>query len=179
MLSSYPVILLAGSIDFTQELVADLGTALAAGSTLLVSPRHREALADAFRKLQDRGRVEVLEPWNNPATGRPAAISAERLAQITRDTLPVEVIGDAIQFQINRVPTGWVVELVNNRGVFKKPDAPAVIDPNAIQHVGLRPRVPCLSAREWKSGRVHATADAVSVEVPPGQTEFVEFTLPP
>ena len=52
------------------------------------------------------GAIEVLEPWGNPDTKRPAAISRERLRQIERDTLPIGVAGDPVQYQINRNQTG-------------------------------------------------------------------------
>jgi hypothetical protein len=93
--------------------------------------------------------------------------------------LPVAVEGDAIEYQINRLSNGWVVELVNNNGVIKKKDQPAVTDPNAIARVMIKPRIPFVSANEWRSGRTHQTADSIAVEIGPGTTEFVEFVCQP
>jgi hypothetical protein len=76
ILPSYPAILLAGDITVDDSLVARLHEALAQGSQVLLGSRHRQALGNRFNELARSGSVEVLEPWTNPATGRPAAISA-------------------------------------------------------------------------------------------------------
>ena len=178
-LSAYPVLLLAGDIEFTDTVIGTLGTALERGSTILLSKRHREALGDRFDGVAGRGNVEVVDAWVNPATGRPAAIPDERLAALSRELLPVHVEGDAIQYQVNRAPNGWVVELVNNRGVSKKKDQPAVTDASAVAHVTLVPRMRCASIREWRSGRVHNPEEPVRTEVEPGATEFIELATTP
>jgi hypothetical protein len=178
MLSSYPVILLAGDIEFDDELAAKLERALARGSTLLLSPAHQEALGARFARLARRPGLEVLQPWTNPATSRPAAISEARLQRLAREILPIEVSGDAIEYQVNRTTNGWVIELVNNTGVAKKPDQPATTDPNAIAIVVLKPRTPCVSAREWRSSRSYPQPGQVRLEVGPGQSVFVELVSP-
>jgi hypothetical protein len=122
-----------------------------------------------------QGDVEVLDAWTNPATDRPTAISNDRLARLCRDVLPIAVEGDAVQYQVNRIPSGWVLELVNNRGVSKKKDQPAVTDAAAVAHVTLRPRMPYTTATEWRSGRVHKPGEPIEVEIGPGATEFVAF----
>lgn len=175
ILPAYPVILLAGDIDFNQAFLGELEKALRRGSLALIAPRHRQALGKDFERLQRQGAIEVLEPWVNPATGRPAAISDPRLAQAAREFLPVAVAGDAVQYQVNRTPRSWVVEVVNNRGVAKKPDAPARVDPQAMARVSLKPAVPCRAAREWRSGREHANPAAIQVDLGPGKSEFIEF----
>jgi lysophospholipase L1-like esterase len=178
MLASYPVLLLAGDIEFDDATVAKLRHALQQGSTLLLSQAHREALGANFKTLAAKpgeGRLEVLEPWTNPATGRAAAISADRLEQLTRDLLPVEITGGAIQYQINRTALGWVIELVNNAGVAKKPNQPATVDPAAVARVVLRPRGGWREARQWRTDRTFPPGDAMVVDVGPGSTAFVEW----
>ena len=175
MLSSYPVILLAGDIDFGDELMAKLERGLKLGSKLLLSPAHQTALGSRFGRLSKYPGAELLEPWTNPATGRPAAIADARLKRLVRESLPVEVAGDPIQYQINRTPSGWVIELINNAGVIKKPDQAATIDPNATARVTLRTKVSCRSAREWKSNQTYPKADEIRVDVGPGQSAFVEL----
>jgi hypothetical protein len=178
MLSSYPVILLAGDIEFDDGLVTKLERALKKRSTLLLTPAHQEALGTQFARLKKHRGVEVLQPWTNPATGRPALISDARLQRLAREALPVEVSGDPIQYQINRTPKGWAVELINNAGVSKKPDQPAITDPGASARVVLRPRVRYASAREWRSNRSYTKLDPLKLEVGPGQSAFVEFICP-
>lgn len=178
MLSSYPVLLLAGDIEFDDELIAKLERALRQGSILLLSPAHREGLGPRFARLAKQSSLEVLQPWTNPATGRPAAISGPRLQRLAREALPVEVSGDPIQYQVNRTTNGWVVELINNAGVAKKPDQPATMDPGAIARVVLKPGFPCASAREWRSNRSYTQPREIGLEVGPGQSAFVELSRP-
>ena len=177
MLSSYPVILLAGDIEFDAELVAKLERALKQGSTLLLTPAHQEALGHRFTRLKKYRGIEVLQPWTNPATSRPALISDARLQRLAREALPFEMSGDPIQYEVNRTPNGWAVELINNAGVTKKPDQPATTDPGAIARVALRPRFICAKAQEWRSSRAYSKLDPLRLEVGPGQSAFVEFIL--
>ena len=175
MLSSYPVILLAGDIEFDEQLVGKLELALKRGSKLLFTPDHQKALGFRFARLAKHRGAEVLKPWVNPDTGRPTAISDSRLQQLNREALPVEVSGDPIQYQFNRTTRGWVIELINNAGVIKKPGEPAITDTNAIARVVLRPRVRCASAREWRSNQTYPRTREIRLEVGPGQSAFIEF----
>lgn len=177
LLSAYPVLLLAGDIRFTPDFLDALGQALTRGTRVLLAPRHAEALGDGLALLRQKGgeRLEVLEPWLNPETGRPAAISSTRLASLVRSQLPLDVTGDPVQFQINRTRAGWVIELVNNRGVAKKPSTAARIDPEATATVELVPLAAPSAAREWRSGRSHPAGSRVRLTLGPGATEFVEF----
>jgi hypothetical protein len=175
VLPSYPVILMVGDIEFDNAFLGELEKALRRGSRVLMSPRHRAALAAEFDRIDRQGEVEVLEPWTNPSTARPAAVSNERLARLCRELLPVTVEGDAVQYQVNRLPTGWAVEIVNNRGVSKKKDEPAVTDPSAVARVTLRPRIRCASIKEWRSGRDYSPTASVELEVGPGATAFLQL----
>lgn len=177
VLGTYPVILLVGDITFDVDFTCRLFQAVRAGSTLLLHPRHAKALGEDFDKLRGTGAVEMLAEWINPATGRPAAISNERLARLNADYLPIAVTGDPVQYQINRTSRGWVVELLNNHGVVKKPDQPAVVDPNGLIKVQLRPRVPIQAARQWSRGKdLELTqAPTIPITLGPGESVFVEL----
>ncbi len=175
VLPAYPVILLAGEIEFDVAFLGELEKALRRGSRVLIAQRHREALGAEYNRLAREGEVEVLAPWKNAATGRDAAIPNQRLQELARQYLPIEVSGDAVQYQVNRTPKGWAVELINNRGVIKKPDQPAITDPKAIARVILKPQMACQSAREWRSLRIHESVEQVEVELGPGAVEYVEF----
>ncbi len=176
VLPSYKAILLAGDIEFDDAFLGELEKALRRGSHVLMAQRHKDALGAQFDRVAREGDVEVLDPWTNPATGRPAAISNERLARLCRDLLPITVEGDAVEYQINRLPTGWVIELINNRGVSKKPGSPATVDASAVARVTLRAPEGYPCAKEWRSGRAHEPAATVQIELGPGASEFVEFT---
>ncbi|MDB6036642.1 MAG: hypothetical protein JWM99_483 [Verrucomicrobiales bacterium] len=175
MLASYPVLLLVGDIEFGDSLITKLQKAADHGSAILLSQDHKKVLGARFDALAKRRGVEVLQPWTNPTTGRPGAISAEHLQRLTRDELPIEVSGDPVQYQVNRLTNGWVIELINNNGVAKKPGSPATTDPNAIARVDLRARVPYVSAREWRSNREYKGNQLLQLEVAPGRSVFIEF----
>jgi hypothetical protein len=177
VLGSYPVILLVGDITFDADFTCRLFHVVRGGSRLLLHPRHVKALGDDYNRLKGTGTVEVLTEWTNPATDRSAAISNKRLAELNAEYLPIAVTGDPVQYQVNRTPQGWAVELVNNRGVVKKPDQPAVVDPNGLARIQLRPRVPIHSACQWTTdGDTELNpAPTFPVTIGPGETVFVEF----
>jgi hypothetical protein len=175
VLPAYPVILLAGDMEFSPAFLDELETSLRGGSRILMAPRHREALGADFARLAGRGAVEVCTPWVNAVTHRPAAISNQRLRELATQYLPIEVSGDAVQYQINRVPNGWVIELINNRGVAKRPDQPAVIDASAVARVSLKLRTACKKARQWRAAKTFEQPGVVNVELGPGAVEYVEF----
>lgn len=175
ILPSYPVILLAGDIDFDDAFLSELEKALRRGSRVLMSQRHKEVLGAQFERVARQGEVELLQSWTNPATGRSAAISNERLAKLSNELLPIEIAGDPVEFQINRLPKGWVVELINNNGVIKKPDQPAVIDATTKARVHLRLKSKCQLAQQWRSGKKVQQPGAVDLELGAGASEFVEF----
>jgi hypothetical protein len=173
-LSAYSVLLLAGDIDFDPAFVDALCGALKRGSRVLLHPRHRDVLGDTMKRLQEAGTVEVLEVWTNPATERPAAIANERLARIAAEYTPFSLDGDPVEYQINRNKNGWVVELINNAGVAKKPGEPAVVDKSAMAKVKIIPKVAVAKAREWRTGQEWTSDPAINVQIPPGETRFVE-----
>ncbi len=175
VLSSYSAILLVGDVSFESELVGKLVAAVRAGSQLLLHKRHAHALGSDLARLQESGHVEILESWTNPATGRPAAVSNDRLAQLAEEYLPVAVEGDPVQYQVNRTDRSWVIELVHNGGVSKKPDRPAIIDSHNIARVTLTPRFGLRAATEWRSGKIFPADLPLTIEIPPGRTMFVEL----
>jgi len=89
--------------------------------------------------------------------------------------LPIEVSGNPIQYQVNRTERGWVVELINNHGVVKRPDQPAVIDPDAIARVALKTKLRYSSASEWRSNTQYFGGNQLQITLGPGKTAFVEF----
>ena len=175
VLPSYPVILLAGDIEFDPAFLGELEKSLRRGSRVLLAPRHREALGAEFSRLARQGDVEIIEPWTNAFTGRSVAISNDRLRKLAQYYLPIEITGDPVQYQINRTPKGWVIELINNLGVLKRPDQPAVTDAAAVARVRLKSKVASNEVKAWRSLRTHGAPGLVELELGPGQIEFVEF----
>ena len=175
VLGTYPVLLLVGDITFDRALLERLKQALRRNSRLLLHARHVESLGGKLAELQGAGDVEVLSTWTNPRTGRSAGIADERLARLVAEHLPIAVEGDAVQYQINRNATGWVVELVNNRGVAKQPDRPAVVDRKATARVTLRPGFEVSKASVWHQRDSRPLTAPFTVTVPPGSTLCVEL----
>ena len=180
VLASYPVLLVAGDLSEDPEFVAELFKALRRGSRLWLLPRHAQALKNDFARLRGTGRVEILDAWTNPATGRAAAVPNEKLLGLTKELMPIRVTGDSIQYQINRNHRGWVVELVNNRGVIKFGDRPATIDPAAQATVQLSTDESVQSIVRWNldADIVLSKALPLTVTIGPGETAFIEFVAP-
>ncbi|MBI1784778.1 hypothetical protein HYR69_06505 [Candidatus Sumerlaeota bacterium] len=57
----------------------------------------------------------------------------------------------------------------------KKPDQPAVTGPAAFARVTLKAGFHCASIQEERSGHTHQPANSITLTIPPGATEFVEF----
>lgn len=177
VLSMYPILLLVGDISFDVDFTRQLFQAVHKGSTLLLHPRHVKALSNDFERFKAAGTVEILETWVNPKTNRKAAISNERLALLNTDYLPISVKGDPVQYQINRNKRGWVIELINNDGVIKKPDKPAIINPDKSAKVNLQPRIPVRSAYKWsfQNDIKLSTVWPITITIGPGESVFVEL----
>ena len=108
----------------------------------------------------------------------PAA--AHLFAHLFAEAAPVRVTGD-VQRLFNRTARGWLVTLINNRGVFKPQQGLAQVDRNASVEVtlSLRGRI-IREAREWTldaplaTGRA-ANGSTVKINVPPGDVKIVEL----
>jgi len=179
MLSSYPVVLLAGDMEFDAAFVMKLKALLKHGSKVLISAEHKTALGEQFGALSKFSGLEVLEPWINPDTTRPAAISNVRLQRLCRETLPFDIQGDPVQYEVNRNDKGWVIELINNAGVIKKPDEPVKINPGAGVVVTIHSKVRCSSAMEWRTNLHFDKPKDVRIELGPGKMAYVELTARP
>jgi len=173
VLAAYPVLLLVGDHEFDAQFITHLFETLRAGTRVLVHERHVKALGEDFKRLRGTGQVEVLEAWRNPATNRPAALSNVRLAQLRDSWLPVRVQGDPVQYQINRTPSGWIIEIINNKGVIKTPTEPAIVEKNKIARVTLTPRFHVTSASLLRSGKKLDLTPSISLSIPPGETRFI------
>jgi hypothetical protein len=178
-LSAYPEILLAGDIDFTPDFLFALKKALKSGGRVMLSSAQAKSLGPAVADLRSAGTVIVLPEWTNPKTGRPAAIPDEWLRKLALRREPVRVEGE-VQYLVNRARKGWVVMIVNNKGIVKKGHLPARIDPSGAAKVRVTPLIPAQSAREWRTGRsLPLSKSGWTFEMPPGGILFVEITPKP
>jgi hypothetical protein len=108
----------------------------------------------------------------------PAA--AHMLAHLFADATPVGVYGD-VEYLINRNTRGWVVTLINNRGVYKPQQGLARVDRSQVEDVDILFRPGELKdASEWTTDAPlkitrEGLESKVSVEVPPGGVRIVEL----
>ncbi len=106
--------------------------------------------------------------------------AAHLFAHLFAEATPVRVTGD-VQRLINRTERGWLITIINNRGIFKPQQGLAQVDRSASVEVTLSLRSKAIrQAREWtfdaplKVGRV-ANESVVKVIVPPGDLKIVEL----
>ena len=163
---AYPVILSVGDIAWTPDDIRFLEDYVRDGGILVLNeihlagwdraflgvapevfaPTHEAravmAWSDGAARLirRDIGEGCVLVSSATPPADRPwaQAVPDELLAELADRYLPIRVDGD-VQTLVNRTKTGWVVMIVNNKGITKEPhvDRKPVIDASAVQTVGI------------------------------------------
>ncbi len=104
---------------------------------------------------------------------------------VTAGLLPVEVrkadgspLGGEIMYQMNRTKDGWLILLVNNRGVDKTQNGVARVDRRAYVDVVVRTALAVKSAKEWTEPRDLTLAKGkegteVRLRVHPGDVQVV------
>ena len=153
-----------------------------------VEPRGAEVLmktpaGDALVTVNRIGRGRVVfcaVPDMLGLDERLVPAAAHMLAHLLAGATPVRVEGDA-EYLVNRNERGWVVTLINNRGVYKPQQGLAQVNRGESVNVTLSlPSTELKSASEWtedaplkptREGRF----DSVSLEVPPGGVRIVEL----
>jgi hypothetical protein len=111
----------------------------------------------------------------------PAA--AHMLVHLLGDATPVRVGGE-VEYLVNRNARGWVITLINNRGVYKPQQGLAQVRRDESAEVTLEgfPSARFKSAEEWTTAanlkvvRGEHT-DTVRLSVPPGGVRVVELAL--
>ena len=105
---------------------------------------------------------------------------AHTLAHLCADATPVQVHGEA-QYLVNRTNAGWVVTLLNNKGVFKPQQGLAEVDRSASVEVTLSLRGKVIEqAREWTEDKPLIISrengqSSVKLKVAPGGVAIVEL----
>jgi hypothetical protein len=86
-----------------------------------------------------------------------------------------------VQYLVNRTERGWVVTLINNKGVYKPQQGLAAVDRSAVAPVSLSLRGKRIEqAREWTSDTRPNISQAggqtqVKLDIPPGGVRIVEL----
>jgi hypothetical protein len=108
----------------------------------------------------------------------PAA--AHMLAHLFANATPVRVDGN-VEYLVNRNERGWVVTLINNRGVYKPQQGLARVERGETADVTLEYDSSNIArALDWTNDeelkiKRGERGDAVSLEVPPGGVRIVEL----
>lgn len=156
-----------------------------------VEPRGAEVLmktpsGDALVTVNRVGRgrvVYVAVPDLLGLDERLAPAAAHTLTHLLADATPVSVRGD-VEYLINRNSRGWVVTLINNRGVYKPQQGLAQVNRAESRDVWLELDASDMSASEWTTDaklssvcqRPHCRTLVV---VPPGGVRIVELVPKP
>jgi hypothetical protein len=129
--------------------------------------------ADAATLAARKKAVELL-PYERHFQGEVRRV----LSGLVDQYVPVRVSGQ-VQFLLNRTRQGWVVGLVNNRGVVKENTRPVEVDLSQRQTVSVCLREGRLTqAFEWcEAVNLPTQGSSVSVDVPPGEVRIVELTV--
>jgi hypothetical protein len=104
----------------------------------------------------------------------PAA--AHLLAHLASDATPVRVRGE-VEYLVNRNARGWVVTLINNRGVYKPQQGLAQVNRTESVEVTLEANGAVFKrAGEWTTNsELKVNGGAVSLSIPPGGVRIVEL----
>jgi hypothetical protein len=155
-----------------------------------VEPRGAEVLlktpsGDAVVTVKRLGRGRVVFCAVPDLLGldeRLVPAAAHMLTHLLADAAPVAVRGD-VEYLVNRNARGWVVTLINNRGVYKPQQGLAEVKRDEAARVTLE-LSNVARADEWTNDeelpvKHEAGRDFVMLSVPPGGVRVVElFTKP-
>ena len=101
------------------------------------------------------------------------------LDHLTSGLLPVRV-SSGVQYLVNKTVDGWVVGLINNKGVYKKPIGPPDVRPEEAMGVTVEFDGAAAAAREWLtdtalSFKKRGGKTIVTLTVPAGDVRIVEL----
>ncbi|GEM_PF-4380465 len=140
ILSHYRVILLADGIMITKKIRDTLKNYVKEGGVLICNSIHKglgvekgelifegEDGFKAFSSSIGKGKMIYLEPdYLLNKEGEILPSFKAFLLSLVKETLPFQVKGD-IQYILNRTPEGWLVCLINNRGVYHLPSEAPIL----------------------------------------------------
>jgi hypothetical protein len=133
--------------------------------------------------------VTVLVPRGLGLDERAHPVLPYLMNGLTTDLLPVRVeLADGkrtageIQYQVNRTKDGYVVMLMNNRGVDKTQNGVARVDRRQFVDVVIRTKLPVKSAKEWTGPRdlpltPGANETTQKVRVHPGDVQVIGLVV--
>jgi hypothetical protein len=127
--------------------------------------------------------ITVLVPRGMGLDERAHPVLPYLMNGLTANLLPVEVrtaddkpLSGEVMFQVNRTKTGYVVMLMNNRGVDKTQHGIARVDRRQSVEVLIKSSRPVKSAKEFTEPRDMPVANGgVRIRIHPGDVQVVEL----
>ena len=153
---------------FFDALCPDAGQDSAAFAKALARYRYVLVAGQSFDRTKfDQQALEAFKrgggkviTYPGPGCETPEALRT-LLLKIQDETMPVRVAGD-VQWLVNRTSKGWLVALVNNKGVVKFVDEPEEFDLSKTANVTVT---------------LKATGETRTVSVKPGDFALLEFKV--
>jgi len=101
---------------------------------------------------------------------------AHLLEHLCADATPIRVTGD-VEWSVNRTERGWVVTLVNNRGVTKLQQGLATVDRSeTVEATIALGSGSAQSASEWTADeKLSIASGRITIRIPPGDVKIVEI----
>ena len=151
-------------------------TTLVRAEAVMLEPDTHDALVT--RHDVGRGRVIVTTPAylldeNNHAL----PVLTHLLGHLTANLLPVRV-SEGVEYMVNKTPQGWLVGLINNKGVYKKPDGPPEVRAEEEASVMVEFAGAAQGVEEWLTAQklefqVEGENTRISISVPAGDVRVV------
>jgi hypothetical protein len=137
---------------------------------------------DAVVSVSKRGEGQVVFVSVSLGLGvdqRPVPVLGLLMRELVEGLVPVTVSGE-VEWAINKLPDGWAVTLLNNRGVIKPQHGILPTEHGQEQYVTIRTSVATKSAKEWMTDAAvevmqEGETARMRVVVPAGGVRIVEM----
>ena len=179
VLNSYPVLVLMGDIQLTEEEARRYVTYVRQGGTLLCNTAYLRFFAD-YQAAYDAGAQTIPDGEGTVIVYGPD-YSVEALDGLLKEQIKKHVpftLSDEVQYLVNVKDGSLILTLINNEGVTKVYNEAPITDPSkaktlTVTYTGDEPVV---QVKELYYGEtVEVDGNAVTVTVGPGDVQVLEF----
>ncbi|MBY0512692.1 MAG: hypothetical protein K2P78_02130, partial [Gemmataceae bacterium] len=135
-------------------------------------------------KVGEGAVISILAPRGLGLDERAHPVLPYLMNGLTQKLVPVEVrtadgkpLAGELLYQVNRTKDGYIVLLMNNRGVDKTQNGVARVDRRQVVDVVVKATVPVKAAREYTDPRgLKADANGIAARVHPGDVQVIGLT---
>ena len=135
----------------------------------------------ALARLEGKGQLVVIGiPLGLGVDERPSPLLGLLLQHLASGQVPIRVSGD-VEWVLNRLDDGgWLVTLMNNRGVTKPQHGVLPTDQREAQTVTLRLQFSIKQSAEWmtetpQQWQLTGSTSALTLSIPAGATRMIEI----